>query len=512
MSYLMGVDLGTSSVRTMIMDDDGGIKAVCKEDYEISIPQIGYAEQDPKEWYEKFVLTLKRCLSEGGIEGSDIKAVSFSGQMHGLVCLDEQGECVCPAIIWPDQRTGKVIRNMYEKLGRGFIAGQTQNTVSTGFLIASLCWIFEERRDLYERIRYVMLPKDYIKFRLTGSVITDYSDAAGSLAFNNEKMAWAYEMIDKLGLDRSIFPPCEKSTYIVGHVTERAAKETGLGQRVKVVNGGSDQCMQSIGNGITTPGVFAANIGTAGQISTIGPKPYYDEKLRTNTFAHVIDGHWNIMGACLTSGVSLKWLKNQIIGEGDYQAINREGEKIPPGCEGVLYLPYLSGERTPHQDSEAKALFSGLTLKHNKYYMARAVMEGVAYSLKDCMAVVEGTGLKCHKIIAAGGGANSPLWLQIQADILEQDICRSTASEQACMGAAMTAGVAVGIYSSFSQACSQLVRLDSRVYHPIERNVKIYRDYYPIFRELYTSNKMIFKEIDGANRRAEELLRKQVLD
>lgn len=501
MGYLIGVDLGTSSVRTMVMDECGNIKAVCGEDYEISIPQIGYAEQDPEEWYEKFVITLGRCLDESHIKPDEIKAMSFSGQMHGLVCIDGKGNCVCPAIIWPDQRTGRTIESIYERLGRDFINRQTQNTISTGFLIASLCWLYEERRDLYERIRYVMLPKDYLKYRLTGRVVTDYSDAAGSLAFNNEKLEWAFEMIERLGLDRNMFPPCESSAYIVGHVTGKASGETGLGQSVMVVNGGSDQCMQSIGNGIIEPGIFASNIGTAGQISTIVTKPYYDTRLRTNTFAHVVDGCWNIMGACLTSGVSLKWLKNQILEEKGYEIMNREGERIPPGCEGLLYLPYLSGERTPHQDSQAKGLFSGLTLKHNRYHMVRAVMEGVAYSLKDCMAVVEGTGLTCKKVIAAGGGANSSLWLQIQADILEQDIYKSITGEQACMGAAMTAGVAAGVYDDFSQACSQLVRLDSKVYHPIERHMQVYRQYYPIFRELYISNKNIFKSIDETNRR-----------
>lgn len=504
MGYLAGVDLGTSSVRTMIMTEDGTVKAVYGEDYEISIPQMGYAEQDPEEWYGKFVTTLKHCLSKTGIRGDEITVLGFSGQMHGLVCLDQNGACVCPAIIWPDQRTGKIIQHIYEKLGRGFVARQTQNTISTGFLIASLLWIFEYRPEVYKQIRYVMLPKDYIKYRLTGRIITDYSDAAGSLAFNNEKLQWAWEMIEKLGLDRDIFPPCERSAYIIGKVTGRAALETGLGTSVLVVNGGSDQCMQSIGNGIIEPGIFAANIGTAGQISTIASKPYYDVKLRTNTFAHVVDGHWNIMGACLTSGVSLKWLKNQIIGEKDYHRINEEGLKIAPGSEGLIYLPYLSGERTPHQDPEAKGIFCGLTLKHNQYHMARSVMEGVAFSLKDCMAVVEGTGLRCHKVIAAGGGANSPMWLQIQADILEHDIYKSTTPEQACAGAAITAGVGAGIYDSFKQACMNLVRLDDRVYHPNKRNVEIYRQYYPIFQALYENNKLLFKEINKANERTAE--------
>lgn len=500
MSYLMSIDLGTSSVKTMIISENGEVLAIQGAGYDINIPEVGFAEQDPNMWYEKTVETIQQALVKANLFGCDIKAVSFSGQMHGLVCVDTKGKVLCPAIIWPDQRSQKSISHIYEQLGKELVALQTQNTITTGFLLASLYWIYEKNRPLYEKIDKVMLPKDYIKFRLTGRIITDYSDAAGSLAFDNINLCWAKELIEKLGLHIDIFPECRESSYIIGTICSSAAGLTGLSEKVKVVNGGSDQCMQGIGNGIIIDGVFASNIGTGGQISTSTSKPMFDEKMRTNTFAHAVENRWNVMGACLSSGASLKWLTNDIIGITNYNVINEEAEKLPIGSEGLLFLPYLAGERTPHQDSNAKGVFCGMTLKHNRYHMARAVMEGVTFSLKDCMEVVTGIGISCNKVIASGGGSNSKLWLQMQADIFEQDIYRSITTEQACLGAAITAGVGVGIYSGYEQACENLVELDNTIYHPIEKNVSIYNEYYLIFKELYKANKGIFEALNKVNK------------
>ena len=377
-------------------------------------------------------------------------------------------------------------------MGTDFVTENVQNRISAGFLLGTLYWMYENNRELYDRIYKVMLPKDYVKMRLTGEILTDYSDAAGSTAFDNVKMQWAVPLIRKLGLDETKFPRCEASTYVVGGLTEEAAKDTGLPTSVKVVNGGADQCMQGIGNGIIEDGILACNIGTGGQISTSISRPLYDRKLRTNTFAHVLNGKWNLMGAALSSGSSLKWFMQQIIGTEDYGELNRETAAISPGSEGLIFLPYLVGERTPHQDALARGMFCGLTLKHGKYHMCRSVMEGVTYSLRDCMNVLLENGVECRKVIASGGGANSPVWLQMQADILEQPIYRSMTAEQACVGAALTAGVGTGIYSSFSEACGRMVKLDDTVYEPIPENVKRYREYYEIFRELYSRNKEMF--------------------
>ena len=492
MSVLMSVDLGTSSVRTMVLREDGRVLGSCQANYDVDIPQAGYAQQSPQMWYERMTDTMKGAVSQAGISPGEVTAVSFSGQMHGMVCVDRDGKELCPAIIWQDQRAVEAIAHIYERMGKDFVTENVQNRISAGFLLGTLYWMYENNRELYDRIYKVMLPKDYVKMRLTGEILTDYSDAAGSTAFDNVKMQWAVPLIRKLGLDETKFPRCEASTYVVGGLTEEAAKDTGLPTSVKVVNGGADQCMQGIGNGIIEDGILACNIGTGGQISTSISRPLYDRKLRTNTFAHVLNGKWNLMGAALSSGSSLKWFMQQIIGTEDYGELNRETAVISPGSEGLIFLPYLVGERTPHQDALARGMFCGLTLKHGKYHMCRSVMEGVTYSLRDCMNVLLENGVECRKVIASGGGANSPVWLQMQADILEQPIYRSMTAEQACVGAALTAGVGTGIYSSFSEACGRMVKLDDTVYEPISENVKRYREYYEIFRELYSRNKEMF--------------------
>jgi xylulokinase len=495
MSYLMGIDLGTQSVRAMIMRDHGEVVALEGAAYDISIPEPNYAEQDPDVWYARTVEVVRRALMASGAKPEEIRGVSFSGQMHGLVCVGADGCALRPAILWLDQRAGEAIAQIYELCGRDFITSHVQNTISAGFLIGSLYWLFLREPGTYRRIDRVMLPKDYIKYRLTGRIVTDHSDAAGSAAFDNLKREWAAPLLEKLGLDAGLFPECLPSSEVIGGISEEASRDTGLRAGTPVVNGGADQCMQGIGNAVIDDGIFACNIGTAGQVSACSSKPVYDNKLRTNTFSHVIPGRWNVMGACLTSGVSLKWFTRSILGVESFSAVDGEIDKLKPGSGGLIFLPYLSGERTPHLDASARALFCGLTLGHGKYHMARAVMEGVTFSLRDCMRLLIGMGIPCERVIASGGGANSDVWLQMQADVLEREVYKNSASEQACLGAAITAGVGVGAYSSFREACDLLVRFEDRTFTPIAENVKIYREYYEIFRELYARNRDSFRKL-----------------
>ncbi|MDR2181035.1 MAG: xylulokinase [Synergistaceae bacterium] len=495
MSYLMGVDVGTQSVRAMIIEAEGKVRALEAASYEISIPRPGFAEQNPEAWYAQTAHVIARALDSSGLSPEDISAVGFSGQMHGLVCVDEGGRPVRDAILWLDQRAREDILRIYDLCGNDFVARQVQNKISAGFLLGSLYWLFLHEPQTYRRIHKVMTPKDYVRYRLTGKIAVDYSDAAGTAAFDNLKLEWAYPLIEKLGLDPSLFPECLPSSQVAGRVTREAALDTGLSERTVVVCGGADQCMQSIGNGIVEEGIFACNIGTAGQISACSKKPVYDKELRTNTFSHALPGRWNIMGACLASGVSLKWFVKSIIGAESFTAVDSEAQKIKPGSDGLIFLPYLAGERTPHLDAAARGMFCGLTLGHGKYHMARAVMEGVCYSLKDCMGLLTDMGLCCHRVVASGGGSNSPLWLQMQADILERTIYKSNVTEQACLGAAIAAGVGSGVYSGFHEACGRLISLGDRVYSPIPENVETYNACYKIFRDLYAHNKDSFHEL-----------------
>ena len=493
--YYIGVDLGTSSVRALMINSDGMQVSVKGAQYEVRIPRQGWAEQEPEEWFQKTIQVIRNVVASSGAQSKDIAAVSFSGQMHGLVPLKEDGNPATNAILWLDQRSGDAIREIYETLGREWVAAHTQNRISTGFFLASLYWMKTRAPEIYKAIRWVMLPKDYIKYRLCGAILTDYSDAAGSLAFDNSRLRWSEALITALGLRREIFPDCQPSTAVVGTVSEEVARLTGLSTRTLVVNGGADSCMQAVGNGIVSPGVFASNIGTAGQISTTAAKPAFDPQLRTNTFAHVVPGHWNIMGACLNSGISLKWFSKEILKETDYHKLDEAVSKAPPGGGGLIFLPYLTGERTPHMDPKARGAFFGLTLNHGPAEMARAVMEGVVFALKDCLTILLDLGVPLTKIVAAGGGAKSDVWLQMQADIFGRTVYRSASTEQACLGAALTAAVGEGAFPGFNEACETAVRPSAEAFHPDEKSARTYQDLYEVFRALYPANKVLFSRL-----------------
>lgn len=495
MKYYLGVDLGTSSVRALLINSDGTQISVKGAQYGVRIPCQGWAEQEPEEWFLKTAGVIRDVVASSGVAPRDIAALSFSGQMHGLVPLKEDGCPAANAVLWLDQRSGDAIREIYDTLGRDWVSAHTQNRISPGFLLASLYWMKTRAPEIYKTIRWVMLPKDYVKYRLCGAILTDFSDAAGSLAFDNSRLRWSDELITALGLNRALFPDCQPSTAVVGTVSEEASRLTGLSTRTLVVNGGADTCMQAVGNGIVAPGMFASNIGTAGQISTTAANPAFDPLLRTNTFAHVVPGCWNIMGACLNSGISLKWFSKEILKETDYRKLDADVAKVPPGSGGLVFLPYLTGERTPHMDPKARGAFFGLTLNHGSVEMARAVMEGVVFALKDCLSVVLDLGVPFERIVAAGGGAKSDVWLQMQADIFDRAVYRSASAEQACLGAALTAAVGEGAFSGFQEACEAAVRPSAEVFYPDERCARAYRELYEVFHALYPANRLLFSRL-----------------
>ena len=495
--YFVGIDLGTSSVRAFLINFDRKKSYVAGENYDVFIPQLGYAEQDPELWYRKMVEVVRRVLAESAISPDEIVAIGFSGQMHGLVALDGDNRPVMNVPLWLDQRSADDLQEIYALLGEDLARDCVQNRIATGFLLSSLYWTKKHRPELYARIARVMLPKDYIKFRLSGRIVTDYSDAAGSLAFDNVHLRWSEPVIDGLGLKREIFPECLPSTAVVGHVSAEAARDTGLSEKTLIVNGGSDQCMQSIGNAVVDEGVFASNIGTSSLITTAARSPLYDPKLRTNTYVHALPGCWSVMAACLNGGSVLKWLSQKIFQGVPYEEINSMVESRPCGSNGLFFLPYMAGERTPHMDPKARGVFFGLTLDHGRADMARALMEGIVFGLKDGLNVLEEIGIPCKRIVAAGGGARSDVWLQMQADIFEKDVYRSASKEQACLGAAITAAVGAGEFASYEQACAACVEPSTQIFSPKAENVRLYRQLYPIFRELYAANKRNFESISN---------------
>lgn len=494
MKYYLGVDIGTSSVKSLLMDTEGRIAGISQAGYDIIKSRLSYAEQDMERIWAAVRGTIADLVRRCPKEAARIEGISYSGQMHGLVMTDANGNLIRNAIIWADQRSEAEIQKIYDIVGEDTYRGIVLNSLSTGFLIASLMWVKEHEPKNYEKIRYVMLPKDYIRYRMTGEYGTDMSDASSGAIFDIGRRCWAFELIDMLGIPRDIFPECHESCEIAGTVTAKCSEETGLRRGIRIAYGGGDTLMQGVGNGIITPGVLSSNIGTACQLTGGVFEPLFDREYRTNTFCHVKKGLWMLMGAHLSGGVALKWLMNQILEMGSYEEMTSLAETVPAGSEGLVFLPYLSGERTPCNDPNAKGIYFGMTLKHTRAHLIRSTMEGIIFGLRTSMDIFKGLGIECHKIIASGGGARGKLFLEMQADIFDCEIYTNEGAEQAGMGAAVTAAVACGEFADYEEAVSKLVRLKARAVSPNRENQKYYREQFAVYKELYSHNQALFQK------------------
>lgn len=495
MASILGIDLGTSSVKAMLLDVDKGIIDVISESYNVDIPQMNFAEQSPEMWWNKTVLVLKALRNRQKKMFDNIVAVGFSGQMHGLVAVDHFGNALRPAIIWLDQRSGEQLNQIKSKVTYAEMRSIFNNRPFTGFAFPSLLWLYENEPELCSKIYKILQPKDYLRLKMTGLFGTDFSDASATAIFNTGKQEWAWNIIERFNIPKGIFPEVHAALEIAGAVTKECANLTGLPEGIPVIYGSGDQPAQAIGNGCVKDGLLVSNIGTGGQISAYSKKNKYDEKLRTHTFCHALDQAYSIFGATLCSGMSLNWLKNKVLRTEDYHTMSLMAAEISPGSEGLIYLPYLSGERTPHMNENAKGMFFGLKLGHDHRHFTRAVMEGVTFSLKDSLRIFEEIGITGSRMIASGGGASSPVWLQIQADIFEMEVQVSRVKEQACLGACILAGVGAGIFKSVQQACDQYVEFEDKVYKPDEEHVSLYRENYAVYQKLYERTKDLMEMV-----------------
>ena len=500
MAYLMGIDLGTSSLKTLVADEDGHVVAEAAEAYQFDSPYGGFSEQDPEVWWGACVRTIRRCLSEGAVKADEVKALSFSGQMHGAVLLDESKKVIRPAILHNDARSGKQVSDLKELFGVDGIRKYMMNPVYTGFLLPSLLWVRDEERENYDRVRSVCLPKDYLKLRLTGDVSSDYSDASATLAYDIRRNCWSEEILGKTEVPVSYFPKLYATAQAVGTVCKSAAEQTGLSESTIVVAGGGDQVMQGIGNGVVTPGVASSNIGTAGQLSYRSDSPVPNPDLTTNTFTSYRPDQWLVMGAIMNAGVTLKWF-NKMFGKADFSEIEQMVSSVKPGSRGVVFLPYLNGERTPHLNPDLSGVLFGVNLNTGRAELTRAVMEGVVYALNECRQLCESMGLYADEIIASGGGARSRTWLQIQADVFNTPMRVTDTSEQAGLGAAIAAGAGSGIYQSVEEGCARAVHYKDLTVEPDQENHRIYEEYFQIFKETYQSSKNELEKITLLGRR-----------
>lgn len=504
MVYLLGIDIGTSGTKTVLFDREGNTIASMLGEYPLYQPKIGWAEQNPEDWWNATASTIKGVIEKSGVNPDDIKGIGLSGQMHGLVMLDKECNVLRPSIIWCDQRTSKECDQITELVGKERLIEITANPALTGFTASKILWVRNNEPDIYERAYKILLPKDYVRFMLTGEFATEVSDASGMQLLDIAKRNWSDEVLEKLDINKDLLGRVYESQDITGYVTEEVAKLTGLSAGTPVVGGAGDQAAGAIGNGIVKPGVVSSTIGTSGVVFAYTDKVTIDPNGRVHTFCHAVPNTWHVMGVTQGAGLSLKWFRDNFCLEekntadlmevDPYELMNVEADKVKAGCEGLIYLPYLMGERTPHLDPNAKGVFFGLSARHTKRDMLRAVMEGVGYSLKDCMEIIKDMGIDVTEVRASGGGGKSKLWRQIQADLFNTEVVTINSSEGPALGVALLAGVGAGVYSSVQEACETVIKVVSKQ-QTVADDSDVYRKYYDVYKALYPALKEQFKAV-----------------
>jgi xylulokinase len=496
--YLLGIDVGTGGTRALVVDRDGRIIASATEQHQaFASPEIGWAEQRPEDWWRATGLAVRKALAAANLGSEAIACVGFSGQMHGAVLLDAAGEVVRPALIWCDVRTEKQCSDLNQQIGPERIIQLTCNPALPNFTLTKLLWVREQEPDNWARVRSVMLPKDYVRFRLTGERATDVADASGTLMLDVARRRWSSEILSATGIDPALLPSLHESPDVCAQISAAGADATGLAAGTPVVAGAGDQAAGATGMGIVQPGSVSATIGTSGVVFAATDRPALDPKGRLHTFCHAVPGRWHVMGVTQAAGLSLRWLRDQLLpastqnGADPYDLLTAEAATVPAGSDGLLWTPYLMGERTPHLDGSARAALIGLTASHTRAHIVRAILEGVAFSLKDTFSIFEDMNVPVKSIRLGGGGARSSLWRQIQADVYGHDVEIVEAEEGAAYGAAILAGVGAGVWPSVDNACQSVVRVRERVPFS-ERNAATMSRAYDSYKRVYAATKSIY--------------------
>ncbi len=504
MAYLLGIDIGTSGTKTILIEETGRVVATATDTYALSTPKPLWAEQEPEDWWQATVSTVRTVLQDSGIDPAEINGIGLSGQMHGAVFLDDRNQVIRPSILWCDQRTGAECKWITETIGRDKVIELTSNPVLTGFTAGKIVWLRNNEPEAYARTRKVLLPKDYIRFRLTGEFAGEVSDASGTSLFNVTKRKWADEMLDGTGIPREWMPEVYESQEVSGVIAEDVAGLTGLKAGTPVVGGGGDQAAGAVGSGVVESGIISSTVGTSGVVFAFADKPVVDPSLRVHTFCHAVPGKWHVMGVMLSAGGSLRWYRDTFCGpemaeakaNGSevYDAISAQVADVEPGCEGLIFLPYLTGERTPYPDPNARGVFFGMTLRHDKRHFARSVYEGVAYGLRDSFEILGEMQVPINQVRASGGGARSAVWRQIQADITGREHVLINVDEGPAFGVALLAGVGTGVYPSVEDACRSTIKVVSSTKADAAQKAS-YDRYYSVYRSLYPAVKDQFEAV-----------------
>jgi len=495
MAYVMGIDVGTTGTRAVIVRPDGHVVGAATGDHQpMRMPKPGWAEQDPEDWWQASLVAVRAAMAQAGLRGTEIAAVGFSGQMHGVVLLDKARAVLRPSLIWCDQRSQAQCDWITAQVGAERLIQLASNPALTGFSAPKILWVRDHEPQVFERAAHFLLPKDFVRFRLTGEFASDVADASGTLLFDVTNRRWSRELLEALDIDPKLLPRVYESPEITGKISRETAVLTGLAAGTPVVAGAGDQAASAVGNGIVSPGLASATLGTSGVLFTYTESPTLDPRGRIHTFCHAVPGKWHVMGVTQGAGLSLRWFRDNFgvaeswyahqTGVDPYELIIREAENVPPGSDGLLWLPYLMGERTPHLDPLARGMFFGLTAAHTRAHLVRSILEGVAFSLRDSLEIFKELHIPVEQIRASGGGSRNFLWRQIQSDIYGKELVTLRTAEGSAFGAALLAGVGAKIYSSVEESARQAIQVKERM-SPRADRVAIYNRYYEVYRSLY---------------------------
>ncbi len=504
MAYLIGVDCGTSGTKTVLFDELGKVISSATIEYPMYQPKNGYAEQDPTDWGNAMIKTIQMVMAQSGVSKDDVKGIGISGQMHGLVMLDSESQVLRKSIIWCDQRTAAEVEEMNRIIGHEKLIEITANPALTGWTAAKILWVKNNEPEIFEKCRHILLPKDYLRLLLTGEYATEVSDASGMQLLDVPGRCWSGEILKALEIDEALLGKVYESSDVTGKLTQAMAETLGLNAGTPVVGGAGDNAAAAVGTGVVTDGKAFTTIGTSGVVFAHTSNIAIDKKGRVHTCCAAVPGAWHVMGVTQGAGLSLKWFRDQFCGSekeaasymevDPYYIMDQQAAKVPVGSNRLLYLPYLMGERTPHLDPNARGVFFGLSAMHTKRDMLRAVMEGVTYSLRDCVEVFREMGISVSDMMACGGGGSSKLWRSMLSDLYNCSVKTASSKEGPALGVAILAAVGTGLYNSVAEACDAIVGTD-QIVHPAEENVSEYEKYYQLYRSIYPALKESFRTL-----------------
>lgn len=494
--YFLGIDVGTSSVKIILMDRNGTSIFTSSRQYPLYHPHVGWAEQDPEDWWIGVKEGIREILKKSEVPAEAIKAVGLSGQMHGMVALDKNDRVLMPAILWCDQRTQEECDYLNNTIGVSLLTKYTGNKALTGFTAPKILWVKKHKKNIFDKIAHILLPKDFIRFKLTGEYATDVSDASGTLLFDVENKKWSQKMLEIVGLSERVLPECYESNEVTGKISCWAAAETGLVAGTPVVGGGGDQACGAVGTGTVESGIISVALGTSGVVFACQDSYSVDEESRLHSFCHA-NGKWHVMGVMLSAASCLKWWVENVTSFGSknsYDLLLEEAGKSSPGSNGIIFLPYLMGERTPYNDPDAKGAFIGLNITHRRGDLTRAILEGVAFGLKDSLEIIKEMHIPIKSARVNGGGATSTLWRQILANVFDLRVDVVNSTEGPAFGAAILAAVGAGAFRDVNEACRSIIKTMDSVF-PDEAEVNLYNDIYKIYNNLYKNLNKSFENI-----------------